>query len=92
MDWHVEVIRFEVIRHLSKALEGVLPDSLLKSKGLTRFVTFLGEAIQILLLQLMTSSQALTGDQGLGQYSWLIQKQNTGFNCFLHMGQLLPHN
>lgn len=93
MNWHVEIIRFEVICHLSKALEGILSDSLLKSKGLTWFVTLLGEAIQILLLQLRTSSQALTGGyQCLSQFPWLIQGQNIDFNCFLQMGQLLPHN
>jgi len=41
MDWHVEIIRLEVISHFTKALESIFPDSLFKSKGLTGFVAFL---------------------------------------------------
>lgn len=43
MNWHVEVIRLEVISHFTKALESIFPDSLFKSKGLTGFVAFLGD-------------------------------------------------
>lgn len=41
VDWHVEIIRLEVISHFTKALESIFPDSLFKSKGLTGFVAFL---------------------------------------------------
>lgn len=46
MDGHVEIIRLEVIGHLPKALQSVLPDGLLKSKGLSGLVALLGDRTQ----------------------------------------------
>lgn len=42
MDWHIEIIRFKIICHLAEALKCIFSYSLLKSKGFSRFVTFLG--------------------------------------------------
>lgn len=41
MDWHVEVIRFESIRHFPKTLKSVLSRGLFKAKRFCRFLTFL---------------------------------------------------
>lgn len=38
---HVEVVGLELVSHLSKALEGVLPHSLLKTKCLSGFAALL---------------------------------------------------
>lgn len=46
MNRHVEIVRLEVVSHFSKALERVLPHSLLKAKclpGLTAFLRGKGD-------------------------------------------------
>lgn len=41
MDWHVEIISFERVRHFPKTLKGILSRSLFKAKSLCGFLTFL---------------------------------------------------
>lgn len=41
MDWHVEIISFESIRHFPKTLKSILSCSLFKAKSLCGFLTFL---------------------------------------------------
>lgn len=47
MNWHVEIVRLEVVSHLSKALQSVLPHSLLKPKCLSGFTALLYEKMTI---------------------------------------------
>lgn len=46
MNGHVEVVRLELIGHLSELLQGVLPLCLLEPKGLHGLGDFLGDALR----------------------------------------------
>lgn len=55
MNRHVEVVRLEVVGHLSEALQAVLPHSLLEAKCLPRLTAFLcrsmNNSLELLLLK-----------------------------------------